>query len=40
MTVRDEDLDGDGNVDVRTVYRAGKLVRRELASPELAPDDT
>ena len=40
VAVREEDLDGDGQVDVRSVYRAGKLVRRELSSPELAPDDT
>ncbi len=40
LAVREEDLDGDGQVDVRSVYRAGKLVRRELSSPELAPDDT
>ena len=40
VAVREEDLDGDGQVDVRTVYRAGKLERRELSAPELAPDDT
>jgi tetratricopeptide (TPR) repeat protein len=28
--VREEDLDGDGRIDVRSVYQAGKLVRRYL----------
>jgi tetratricopeptide (TPR) repeat protein len=40
LDLREEDLDGDGGVDVRSVYRAGKLVRRELARPELAPNGT
>jgi hypothetical protein len=31
--VREEDLDGDGGIDVRSVYEDGKLVRRELSSP-------
>jgi hypothetical protein len=38
VDVREEDLDGDGAIDVRSEYRSGKLVRREIASPELAPE--
>ena len=30
VQLREEDLDGDGAVDLRSVYQAGKLVRREL----------
>jgi hypothetical protein len=30
--LREEDLDGDGRIDVRSVYEAGKLVRRYLVS--------
>ncbi len=30
--LREEDLDGDGRIDVRSVYRDGKLVRRDLVS--------
>jgi hypothetical protein len=37
---RGEDLDGDGRVDLRSIYREGKLVRREVASPAFLPDDT
>ena len=29
VAVREEDLDGDGTVDVRSTYREGRLVRRE-----------
>lgn len=32
VDLREEDLDGDGKIDVRSVYRAGKLVRRYLVS--------
>jgi hypothetical protein len=34
---REEDLDGDGQADIISIYRDGKLVRRELASPDLRP---
>jgi len=34
---REEDVDGDGEADIISVYRGGKLVRRELASPDLRP---
>ena len=36
---RAEDLDGDGRVDLRSIYREGKLVRREVVSPAFLPDD-
>lgn len=35
---RGEDLDGDGGIDVRSIYRDGKLVRREFNSPEVATE--
>ena len=38
VDVREEDLDGDGAIDVKSVYRAGKLVRREISSPEHLPE--
>jgi len=38
VDLREEDLDGDGGIDVRSVFEEGRLVRRELASPDLAPD--
>ena len=34
---REEDVDGDGEADIVSIYRDGKLVRRELASPDLRP---
>jgi len=34
---REEDVDGDGRADIVSTYRAGKLVRRELAKPGLRP---
>jgi tetratricopeptide (TPR) repeat protein len=37
---RGEDLDGDGRIDLRSIYRKGKLVRRDVASPAFLPDDT
>ena len=30
------DNDGDGSIDVRSIYRDGKLLRREFSSPEVA----
>ena len=32
---RDVDLNGDGEMDIISVYRNGKLVRREIADPDL-----
>jgi len=37
LAKREEDVDGDGQADIVSIYRDGKLVRRELASPELRP---
>ncbi len=34
---REEDLDGDGAIDLISIYRAGKLVRREILKPEVVP---
>jgi len=35
VTLREEDLDGDGRIDVRSLYDEGRLERREILSPEL-----
>ena len=40
VVMREEDRDGDGRIDVRSIYRAGKLVRREFSDPDAVPDDT
>ena len=37
LTRREEDVDGDGKADIVSIFREGKLVRRELASPDLRP---
>jgi hypothetical protein len=37
VALREEDVDGDGAIDVRSVYEAGRLIRRELSRPELLP---
>ena len=34
---RDEDVNGDGKVDIVSIYVEGKLVRREIADPALLP---
>jgi hypothetical protein len=34
LVLREEDLDGDGQFDVRTHYREGRLLSREILSPE------
>jgi len=33
LTLREEDLNADGVVDVRTLYRDGRMIRREIAEP-------
>jgi hypothetical protein len=40
VVLREEDTNADGSIDIRSIYSAGRLVRRELATPALAPDDT
>jgi len=37
LVLREEDVDGNGSIDVRSIYSAGRLVRRELATPALDP---
>ncbi len=32
---REEDIDGDEEIDVRTAYADGRIVRREILNPEL-----
>lgn len=39
VETRDEDLDGDGRSDTRSVYRGGRLVERTIQELEFAPDD-
>jgi hypothetical protein len=38
VDLREEDLDGDGEIDVRSVFRQGKLVRRELSDLDHPPE--
>jgi hypothetical protein len=38
LRLREEDVDGDGAVDLRSFYRDGRLERREVTSPEHAPE--
>jgi hypothetical protein len=38
VAMREEDVDGDGAIDVRSVYEAGRLVRRELSQPQPPPE--
>jgi hypothetical protein len=37
IVLREEDVDANGSIDVRSIYSAGRLVRRELATPALDP---
>ena len=37
LVLREEDIDANGSIDVRSIYSAGRLVRRELATPALDP---
>ena len=37
LAKREEDKNGDGETDVTSTYRNGKLHRREIADPDLAP---
>jgi tetratricopeptide (TPR) repeat protein len=35
LTMREEDVDGDAEIDVRTAYNNGRIVRREILNSEL-----
>lgn len=35
LTMREEDVDGDEEIDVRTAYNKGRIVRREILNAEL-----
>ncbi|MFI5217177.1 MAG: hypothetical protein ACHQ3O_11600, partial [Candidatus Limnocylindria bacterium] len=37
LVLREEDVNADGTIDVRSIYSAGRLVRRQLATPGLDP---
>jgi Flp pilus assembly protein TadD len=37
VTTRDEDLDGDGRLDTRSIYRGGQLLERTIHELEFAP---
>jgi len=39
VATRDEDLDGDGQLDTRSIYRGGRLMERQIRELEFAPDD-
>ena len=34
---RDEDKNGDGTIDIKSVYENGKLKQREISDPALVP---
>lgn len=38
VALREEDLDGDGAIDVRSLYEEGRLVRREFSDPRYVPE--
>jgi tetratricopeptide (TPR) repeat protein len=38
LTMREEDVDGDAEIDVRTAYNNGRIVRREILNAELLAD--
>ena len=37
LAKREEDRNGDGTADIISIYRNGKLVRREITDPALVP---
>jgi hypothetical protein len=37
LTKREEDKNGDGNIDITSIYKNGKLVRREISDPNMVP---
>ena len=34
---REEDKNGDGEMDIKSIYENGRLVRREISDPSLVP---
>ena len=38
LTRRERDTNGDGKVDIVSIFENGKLVRREIADPSLLPE--
>ena len=34
---REEDKNGDGQIDITSIYEKGKLVKREINDPSLVP---
>ena len=37
LTKREEDKNGDGAIDITSIYKNGKLVRREISDPNMVP---
>jgi hypothetical protein len=37
LTKREEDVNGDGSIDITSIYENGKLVKREISDPTLVP---
>lgn len=37
LAKREEDRNGDGEIDVTSIYKKGKLVKREISNPDLVP---
>jgi len=37
LSKREEDKNGDGSIDVTSIYKNGKLVRREISDPNMVP---
>jgi hypothetical protein len=34
---REEDVNGDGSIDIVSIYENGRLVQRQISDPDLAP---
>ena len=37
LTKREEDKNGDGEIDITSIYKDGKLQKREISDPSLVP---
>ena len=37
ISSREEDVNGDGTIDVKSTYENGKLKNREISDPSLVP---